>query len=186
MSLLPKKNYKYNREIPLSEGPINGQGLGAVSGMKFGLSKMSRSGCEVIAVYNALLLHHKPADFLKIARYMERFRMLMGFWGTNYLALGHCLRRYGLPAKRVHHPKDVAEALHAGRDVMFVYWCGKRLRSSVHTIILRAEGETLCVYNAYNRYGKIYRASFEEYLEKRHMITAYVILDDEKDKKDGI
>ena len=55
MSLLPKQNYKYNREIPLPAGLIHGQSLGAVSGMKFGLSNMSRSGCEVIAIYNALI-----------------------------------------------------------------------------------------------------------------------------------
>jgi len=79
MSFLPKKNYKYNREIPLPAGLIHGQSLGAVSGMKFGLSNMSRSGCEVIAVYNALLLHGRPADFIEIAHYMERFRVLLGF-----------------------------------------------------------------------------------------------------------
>jgi hypothetical protein len=178
MSFLPKKNLKYNREIPLSDGLINGQALGAVSGMKFGLSNMSRSGCEVIAVYNALLLHNRPADFLKIAHYMERFRMALGFWGTNFLALGHCLRRFGLRSSRTRRPAAAEAALKEGRYVMFVYWCGKRFRSSVHTVILHAEGETLCVYNAFNQCGKIFRASFEDYLVKRRMICAYIIRND--------
>lgn len=175
MSLSSKKNLKYNREIPLSEGLINGQALGAVSGMKFGLSNMSRSGCEVIAVYNALLLHHQPADFRQIARYMERYRMLLGFWGTDFYALGHCLRHFGLRSKRTRDTAAVSAALNAGRYVMFVYWCGKRLRSSVHTVILHAEGETLCVYNAFNQCGRVFRAKFEDYLVKRRMILSYII-----------
>ena len=94
MSLLPKQNFRFNREIPLPEGLINGQALGAVSGMKFGLSNMGRSGCEVIAVYNSLLLHRRPVPFLEVARYMERFRVLFGFWGANFLFLGIYLPRY--------------------------------------------------------------------------------------------
>ena len=178
MSLSSKKNLNYNREIPLSDGLINGQALGAVSGMKFGLSNMSRSGCEVIAVYNALVLHNKPADFRKIAHYMERFRMALGFWGTNFLALGHCLRHFGLRAKRTRSREAVMQALKEGRYVMYVFWCGKRFRSSVHTVILHADGEKLCVYNAFNQLGKVHRASFEDYLVKRRIICAYLIKSD--------
>ena len=128
MSFFSRRNFRYNQKIPLPEGLINGQALGAVSGMKFGLSNMSRSGCEVIAVYNALLLHHKPAPFLEIARYMERFRVLLGFWGTNFFTLGHCMKHYGLHTDRVRQPEQVRDALMAGKTVVYVYWCGKRLR----------------------------------------------------------
>ena len=175
MSLLPKQNYKHNREIPLPDGLINGQALGAVSGMKFGLSNMSRSGCEVIAVYNALLLHHKPAQFLEIARYMERFRVLWGFWGTNFLSLGHCLKRFGLRAKRVRRREKLIAALETGHTVLYVYWCGKRFRSSVHTVVLQKRAEQLLVYNAFNRCDHIFRTGFTEYLGGRRMIFGYII-----------
>ena len=70
MSFFPSRNLKYNEEIPLPAGLIHGQSLGAVSGMKFGLSTVSYSGCEVIAVYNALLLSGRHLPFPVIARYM--------------------------------------------------------------------------------------------------------------------
>lgn len=175
MSLLPNQNYQYNREIPLPDGTINGQGLGAVSGMKFGLSVMARSGCEVIAVYNALLLHQKPVPLPEIARYMERFRVLWGFWGTNILALGRCLKRFGLSARRVRHRAEIARALAAGETVVCVYWCGRRLCSSIHTVVLRASGEALSVYNAYNRCGHVYRTKTTDYLQKKKMIFGYII-----------
>lgn len=178
MSLLPKKNYKYNREIPLPDGLINGQALGAVSGMKFGLSNMARSGCEVIAVYNALWLHGKPRQFLEIARFMERFRVLWGFWGTNFLSLGFCLRHFGLHAKRIRRREKAENALRDGKTLVYVYWCGKRFRSSVHTVVLQMHADTLNVYNAYNKFGTVYRVSPEKYLHGRRMIFAYVIGED--------
>lgn len=178
MSLLPKQNYRFNREIPLPEGLINGQALGAVSGMKFGLSNMSRSGCEVIAIYNALLLHHHPAPFLEIARYMERFRVLLGFWGANFLSLGHCLKHYGLRAVRVRQPQKVEDALLAGRTVVYVYWVKKRFRSSVHTVVLQKGRDVLCVYNAYNRCGHVLHIGMEDYLRNRNMIFGYIIEQD--------
>ena len=175
MSLLPKQNYKYNREIPLPAGLINGQSLGAVSGMKYGLSSISRSGCEVIAVYNALLLHERPAPFIEIARYMERFRVLLGFWGTNFLSLGHCLRHFGLPAKRVRSRMKIAAALETGKSVVYVYWTGRRFRSSVHTVVLQKHGNELLVYNAYNNCGHTFRKDYRPNLHGKRTIIGYTI-----------
>lgn len=175
MSLLPNRNYRYNQGIPLPEGLMNGQALGAVSGMKFGLSTMARSGCEVIAVYNALLLHSRPMPLPEIARYMERFRVLWGFWGTNILALGRCLGRFGLRTRRIRHRAALEQALRAGDTVVYVYWCGRRFCSSIHTVVIQASGETLSVYNAYNRCGHVYRTKTTDYLQKKKMIFGYVI-----------
>lgn len=49
--------------IPLSDELMNGQSLGAVSGMKFGLGTIGKCGCEVIAVYNMLLLSGMPQPY---------------------------------------------------------------------------------------------------------------------------
>ena len=143
--------------------------------MKYGRSTVSYSGCEVIAVYNALLLHHRPAAFLEIARYMERFRVLLGFWGTNFLSLGHCLKHYGLRTKRVRSPQKVEEALLSGSTVVYVYWVKKRFRSSVHTVVLQKGRDVLCVYNAYNQCGHVLHVKFEDYLRHRKMIFGYII-----------
>ncbi|MCQ2407272.1 MAG: hypothetical protein MJ065_01935 [Oscillospiraceae bacterium] len=175
MSFLPKKNYKYNREIPLPAGLIHGQSLGAVSGMKFGLSNMSLSGCEVIAVYNALLLCGRSADFSKIAYYMERFRVLFGFWGTNFLSLGHCLKHFGLHARRVRKREKIEAALESGRTVVYVYWCGKRFRSSVHTVVLQKHGDEIRICNAYNQCGHIFRTPYSGFLASKRTLFGYII-----------
>lgn len=180
MGFLSKRNFKHNQEIPLPAALINGQSLGAVSGMKFGFSTMSLSGCEVIAIYNALLLMGKPKPFVEIARYMERFRVLGGFWGSNLFMLGHCLKHFGLRTKRVRKP-DVLEAeLLAGKTCLYVFWTGKLFRSSVHTVVLQNDGGNLLVYNAFNRHGKVVRTRYEEYLKKRRMIFGYVIAEEKE------
>ena len=52
--MLEKKNYEVNKNISLPDSFINGQALGAVSRMRYGLFPMSYNGCEIIAAYNFL------------------------------------------------------------------------------------------------------------------------------------
>ena len=171
MSLIPSRNHKYNKEIPLPAALIHGQSLGAVSGMKFGLSTMSYSGCEVIAVYNALFLAGKPQPLAEIARYMERFRVLGGFWGTNFLALGHCLRHFGLHAKGVRSRKRLTAALEQGYICLYVYWTGRRFASSVHTVCvcMDASGHAV-ICNAYNGCGHALHSDLPALTAKRRIV----------------
>ena len=90
-------NFKYNSEI--TEQPpfgqmINGQGEGAVSKLRYGVCFMSFNGCEVIAVHNALVYLNKPQKIKDVAYYMERFRVLMGFFGCNAFSLGKALNYF--------------------------------------------------------------------------------------------
>lgn len=175
MKRLSARNYEHNHKIPLPAEPINGQSLGAVSGMKFGRSTVSYSGCEVIAVYNALLLEHRHKPFCEIARYMERFRILLGFWGANLFLLGHALRHYGLRAKRVRRRERVMEALQNGQTCLLIYWVGKVLRSPVHTVCIRqAEDGQICVYNQYSNVDRALLFSPDALFAKR-MLFSYLI-----------
>ena len=74
-------NYRHNRalEAGLQQGEmINGQGLGAVSRMKYGLCRMSFNGCECIAVYNALMYLGLKPSLSEVALRLERYKMLFG------------------------------------------------------------------------------------------------------------
>jgi len=174
VSFWPSRNHRYNQEIPLPAGLINGQSLGAVSGMKFGLSTVSYSGCEVIAVYNALLLSGIAVPFPVIARYMERFRVLGGFWGTNFLALGRCMRHFGLGAKRVRRRNKLTEALEAGHICVAVYWTKRRFASSVHTVCIQMRaGQRVQICNAYNNCGHIIEMPLTDFLNKK-LIMSYI------------
>ncbi len=174
MKRLSKKNYEHNKQISLPEGLLNGQSLGAVSGMKYGRSTVSYSGCECIAVYNALLLHGTPVPFPDVVRYMERFRVLFGFWGTNFLALGWCLRHFGLRTKRYRFRRRIAAALVLYQPALMVYWTKHRFASSVHTVCVRlTDAETLEVFNAYNNCTGSIREALVNFLRKR-LIFAYI------------
>lgn len=173
MGILSKRNFRHNEKIPLPAGLINGQSLGAVSGMKYGLSTVSYSGCECIAVYNALLLAGIPRPFPEIARYMERFRVLGGFWGANFLSLGVCMKHFGLPAKRVRSREKLCAALEQGAVCLVVYWTGKRFRSPVHTVCVRSEGERVCVCNMYNNVGTVRHEPIGGFPRKK-LIFAYI------------
>ena len=171
MSLLPKQNYRFNREIPLPAGLIHGQSLGAVSGMKFGLSNMSRSGCEVIAVYNALLLHHRPAAFLEIARYMERFRVLLGFFGCNAYRIGKALKHFGVEFRRTKAP-DKAKAF------IITFWTKKPFLSTIHTVFCVKQWNGILVYNRYNSCtSEELCRNLEEVAGKRRPIAVYEIVE---------
>lgn len=175
MCFLKKRNYRYNQTIPLPAGLINGQSLGAVSGMKFGLAAVRLSGCEIIAVYNALMLSGKPQPFREIACYMERYRVLAGFWGTNIFALGRCTGKFGVQAERVRQRSALEYALTEGKICLFVYWTGKRLLSSIHTVCMQAKGDQLWIYNASNRCGHAVQANMADYFSQRTMILGYII-----------
>ena len=175
MKRLSQKNYEHNRRIPLPEGLLNGQSLGAVSGMRYGRSTVSYSGCEVIAVYNALHLCGSPVPFPDAAKYMERYRVLCGFWGTNFLFLGRSLKHFGLDTKRYRSKKRIASQLKAGKAALLVYWTKKRFCSSVHTVCVQMQQDgQLTVYNAYNRCGHPVQMPLGDMMKKR-LIFAYVI-----------
>ena len=75
---------------------INGQALGHVSDMRYGLCPMSFNGCEVISVYNTLAYLGKPLPLPEISLYMERSRSLMGIFGCFPFSMGKALRHFGV------------------------------------------------------------------------------------------
>ena len=178
MGLSAKKNYRHNKAGTHPAGTLNGQGLGGkdgLAGMKFGCSTVSYSGCEVIAVYNAQVLSGLKPDFAETARYMERFRVLLGFWGTNFPALGICLRHFGLCARGTRSRKRLREALLRGQRCLFVYWTGKRFCTPVHTVCIEAKGENcLTVYNLYNNCSHPVTVPLDDFLGGRR-ILGYII-----------
>lgn len=175
MGILANWNYKRNQRIAQPEDIINGQSICQSAAMRFGLSTISRSGCEVIAVYNALILHDKKRPFADVARYMERYRILVGFWGTNFYMLGICLHHFGIRARRIYKTAELKSALHANRICLYVFWVGRRFCSSIHTVVLADYKDNLQIYNAFNRHGEIVQTGYDNYLKSRRMIMAYVI-----------
>lgn len=174
--LLAGRNAKYNQRIPLPTGIVNGQGLGAVSDVKFGICTLRRHGCGVLAVYNALLLHQITLPLWQVVRRMERYAVLLAIFGTNPYALGRALKSFGLCSVRCKTKEKLYAALAQGQHALFAYWTGKPLLSSIHIVCLQSGGEQLLVLNAYNRCDHAVAVSPQEMIGSSKMVAAFAIV----------
>lgn len=126
---------------------INGQALGGVAKLRYGLCRMSFNGCEVIAVCNALTYAGIPRDIREIAAYMEKYRAFMGIFGSSVYRLGKALSHFGADSETVHIER-------AGDAFIISSWTGRPLFSSVHTVFCVRENGGIRVYNRYNSCGE--------------------------------
>ena len=148
---------------------INGQGLGDVSKLRYGLCPMSFNGCEVISVYNALQYIGKPQKLQDIAFFLEKYRMLLGFFGCNMFRLGKALEKFGADYERCDSVKGLPAFIVS-------FWTGKPFLSTVHTVFCVREKDRICVYNRYNNVDTTYLcANVEEIAGKRPPIAIYKI-----------
>ena len=175
MLIKGSKRYNLRHNTEIEEQPefgkmINGQGEGAVSKLRYGICHMSFNGCEVIAVHNALVYLKKPRPLKEIAFYMERFRVLLGFFGCNAYRIGKALRYFGAEYERVKMPDDA-------RAFIITFWTKMPFLSSIHTVFcIRDHSGGIRVFNRYNSctYAPVCR-TLEEVIGKRRPIAVYKI-----------
>ena len=89
--MIEKSNYEINKYIKLGKGTVNGQGVGPVSQMRYGLFPMSYNGCEMIAIYNFLYLEKiDNPNLAKIAFEMYPKQLesskygIVSFWNAHH------------------------------------------------------------------------------------------------------
>ncbi len=167
-----KYNLKYNTERvqqPEFGKMINGQGMGLVSKLRYGICHMSFNGCEIIAVHNALVYLNMPQKLTEVAFYMERFRLLMGFFGCNVYMLGRALAHFEALCPRIKSI-DGVEAF------IITFWTKQPFLSSIHTVFCVKTAGGIKVYNRYNNVDTTYLcANVEEIAGKRPPIAIYKI-----------
>lgn len=148
---------------------INGQGLGEVAEIRYGLFPMSFNGCEVISVCNALEYCGKPQRIKSVAKYMFRYSMLLGFFGCNPYCIGRALKHFGVENKRCKKEG-------AGNAFILSSWTGRPFLSTIHTVFCVRESGRIRVYN---RYGKCthekWYSSVEKIFENCRIIAIYNI-----------
>jgi hypothetical protein len=166
-------NLRHNKER--SQSPefgkmINGQGLGLVAKFRYGICPMSFNGCEVIAVHNALVYLKKPRPLAEIAYYMERFRVLMGFFGCNAYSIGKALRYFGAENVRSRNA-DGSQAF------IITFWTKRPFLSEIHTVFCVRTDHGIAVYNRYNNCPTVrFCNTVEEIAGKRRPIAVYNLL----------
>lgn len=165
-------NLRHNRERtePTEFGKmINGQGLGLVAKLRYGICPMSFNGCEVIAVHNALVYLGMPRSLAEISFYMERFRVLFGFFGCNAYSIGKALRYFGVRNTRTKSAE--------GADTFIMtFWTKRPFLSEIHTVFCVRTAYGIDVYNRYNNCPTVRRyRTVEEAMGKGRMIAVYII-----------
>lgn len=170
--MIKKFNVRHNtgRVTPPETGKmINGQALGEISQMRYGLCRMSFNGCEVIAVHNALVYLGIPRPAAEIAAYMERFRMLFGIFGCSPYKIGKALAHFGASFQRRKLPED-AEAF------IMIFWTKRPFLSSIHTVFCTREKNGVRVYNVYNNCAeaRLYKDT-ASFAGKRRPIAVYAV-----------
>ena len=169
--MIKNYNLRHNsgRVTPPETGKmINGQALGEVSKLRYGLCRMSFNGCEVIAVHNALVWLGKPRPVAEIAAYMERFRMLFGVFGCSPYKIGKALAHFGADFQRRRTPGDAAAFI-------VTYWTKRPFLSSIHTVFCARGNDGILVYNVYNNRSEpcLYE-QLSDFAGKRRPIAVYV------------
>lgn len=170
--MITEKNYRKNSNLyekSFYGRMINGQAVDYVSGMRYGICRMSFNGCEVIAVHNALVYLQKARPVYEIARYMERFRMLAGFFGCNPFKIGDALEHFGVKYKKSGR---------IGSPELFIvsFWTGRRFMSTIHTVFCVHERNGILVWNRYNNCPDVrfYRNN-SEFIGQKKIIAVYTI-----------
>lgn len=163
-------------EQPEYNKMINGQAEGRISKLRYGLFPMSFNGCEVIAVHNALCFLGKPREITEIARFMERYSVLLGLFGCNVFRVGKGLERFGVSSEKV-------KSIDGEGSYILSYWTGRRLFSSIHTVFCTCEKGRLTVYNRSNhRCTPAEYGSPEEAFGKYEPIVVYRIKNEEEER----
>lgn len=175
---LAKRNLIKNRSLEAGlccEGMLNGQEIGALSGMRFGLFTLGYCGCGCIAVYNALNYLGKAPAFSELIFFMERSRMLFGLLGTNPFSLGKALKHYGA---------DCIRSDFAGEARAFIvsFWTRKPFLSAIHTVFCVRDEQGITVYNRYNQSSEArWYSSLKELTDGRRPVALYELAEVESE-----
>ena len=124
----------------------------AMKQLRFGKTDMAYAGCEVIAVYNALLSLGRSADLCELISIFEkRGSVLEGRFGTSPYALYRYLVKTGLEAAFSFRRKEFEKLAAESRVFMITYYNdAKDIMQQIHTICVTKDDHAFMhPHNAY-------------------------------------
>lgn len=160
-----KKNINKNRIAAdrllgsFGEGPGTDKGApgllekqNSYGDISYGRSDMAYAGCEIIAVYNALISLGRRADLQELIRDFEQDGMVLsGRFGTAPLAIRDHLMKKGLKVRTSLDPKEYDElAADSDVSILTLYNDGRSIFQKIHTICITHGSRG---YTAHNTYG---------------------------------
>ena len=145
---------------------INGQSVDTnIKDLEYGVKKISYNGCELIAVYNSLVLvNKKPENFQNIIDVAEKTDGVMwldGRLGTTPKGVGILLDKYSQPYTKTYFPTEFNALLEDGGVYILVAWNPGDI--TIHTVALTCDNENnIVVYNVAGNIVHPYKYSATE------------------------
>ncbi|MBQ6264394.1 MAG: hypothetical protein IJK60_02990 [Clostridia bacterium] len=176
--MIEKNNYEINKFIKLGKGTINGQGVGPVSQMRYGLFPMSYNGCEMIAIYNFLLLEKMENPGLaEIAREMyPESGVLLGVFGSNPYRLHKYFDLRNISIKRYFSIKKFFNQLKSSKFGIVSFWNSHHPFHGLHTVCVESIENGIRVYNRSNKKDiPVDYKNYREFVDKARFICGYLL-----------
>lgn len=161
-----KKHETYNCQVlnsevsPLKAGYVENQAKW--SDVKYGKTDMAFAGCEVLAVYNALLAIGMTGGAGKMAELIRHFEghgaALHGIIGTSPWAMYKYLKKQGVQAKVVWKEEELNNTAKA--TIVTMYNNCFDLYDQIHTVSYNHEAEGVVSHNASSD-GKFFEDIYE-------------------------
>ncbi len=165
---IKNKNRIHNSELSGQiKGMINGQAMGIVPKFRYGLFSMSYNGCEVIAVYNALVYLNKNISLDEVSYIMEKHRILLGIFGCS----PYCFDKLEnlIKAERIGNIEGFPAFI-------ISMWNKNPFISGIHTMFCTCNKGRITVYNRYNQdnHERVY-PDFRSFAGNRKIISIYSV-----------
>ena len=184
-------NRAHRAQLPLPQGCLNGQKLPPLAAIPYGAYTVGWCGCELIAVYNVLLLSGRPTSFCDIAAVLERRGLLLnGLGGTHLAAARRYLNDAGLRTVLLGALRraDFDAAFAASRAALLAYWTGPTLKDQngnwnmLHTVaIAHTPDGGIAVYNAEcGSRAPVYARSIADFLHCGDLLPVMLCASEEK------
>ena len=175
--MIEKSNYEIKKYIKLGKGTVNGQGVGPVSQMRYGLFPMSYNGCEMIAIYNFLYLEKiDNPDLAKIAFEMyPKSGVLMGVFGSNPYLLHKYFDNRNIKIKRYYNIKSFFKQLESSKYGIVSFWNAYHPFHGLHTVCVESIKNGIRVYNRSNKKDvPVDYNDYSEFVDRARFICGYL------------
>ena len=186
-SYVKSKCHKLQISFILSSLPIiNCQSEKYIKDMRYGLAKVKNVGCEIIAIYNLLILIKKPQMFTNIINEFELNNMYYGgtaasgHLGTDPDDLYKYFKAHGIKYSKTNKFDNLKNQLSKNKSGKFIvgFWTRGRYTSTIHTVCVKKNSNSnyVTVYNYYSDTGtQILRVSdfLKRINDDGNFITSY-------------
>lgn len=149
------KNFNRRKNLRTERGKylINGQGLGYVAEMRYGFFPMSYNGCELIAIYNLLILEGREGVTLTdiCTEMYNTACVCCGLLGSNVYVLDKYFTRHGIPVLKTLSRDRFFEMLTVCKYGILSFWNDTNPLKGVHTVCIEKTDSGFKIYNRRNR-----------------------------------